>query len=215
VIRFRISDPPGVTEDKEKIMRVGLLTIGTILLSGSVGLAAAQAPPAQGATAKPPALPGLTLTTPAFPDGGIIPPQFTQSDPKAVSPRLEWTNVPAGTVSFVLILHDPDVAMKRTIEDVLHWMVINIPGTARELPENVPATAQLPDGTIQPKNMRGAAGYMGPGAGAQGPYHHYTFELFALDIKLDLGAEATRADVLKAIDGHILGKGVLVGRFHR
>ena len=56
---------------------------------------------------------------------------------------------------------------------------------------------------------------MGPGAPAGGTPHHYTFELFALDTKLDLGPDAARADVLKAIDGHILGKGVLVGRFHR
>jgi len=56
---------------------------------------------------------------------------------------------------------------------------------------------------------------MGPGAGAAGPYHHYTFELFALDTKLDLKEDASRADVTKAMDGHILGKGILVGRFHR
>ena len=56
---------------------------------------------------------------------------------------------------------------------------------------------------------------MGPGAPPAGPYHHYTFELFALDTKLDLGADATRADVLNAMQGHIIGKGVLVGRFHR
>ncbi len=130
-------------------MRVGVLTTGTILLAASIGLAASQAPSGQGqapqgAPAKGPAGPGLTLTTPAFPDGGEIPARFTMADPKAVSPRLEWANVPAGTVTFALILHDPDVAMKRTIDDVLHWMVINIPGTARDLPEGVPATAQLP-----------------------------------------------------------------------
>ncbi len=56
---------------------------------------------------------------------------------------------------------------------------------------------------------------MGPGAPAAGPDHHYTFELFALDTKLDLGPDATRAEVLKAMEGHILGKAVLVGRFHR
>jgi hypothetical protein len=56
---------------------------------------------------------------------------------------------------------------------------------------------------------------MGPGAPPAGPYHHYTFELFALDTKLDLGADASRADVLNAMQGHIIGKGVLVGRFHR
>jgi hypothetical protein len=94
-------------------------------------------------------------------------------------------------------------------------MAFNIPGTARSLAENVPALAALPDGTIQTKNIHGTVGYLGPGAGAAGPYHHYTWELYALDIKLDLTADATRADVLKAMDGHVLGKGILTGRFHR
>jgi Raf kinase inhibitor-like YbhB/YbcL family protein len=165
--------------------------------------------------AKMPPSPGLTLSTTAFPDGGVVPPQYTQQVPNAISPALEWTHVPAGTVSFVLILHDPDAALQKKTDDVLHWMAFNIPGTATGLPENVPPTAQLSDGTVQAKNLRGGVGFMGPGAPPQGPDHHYTFELFALDIKLDLGPDATRADVLKAIDGHILGKGVLVGRFHR
>jgi hypothetical protein len=56
---------------------------------------------------------------------------------------------------------------------------------------------------------------MGPGAGAAGPYHHYTFQLFALDTKLSLGADATRDDLISAMNGHILGKGVVVGRFHK
>jgi hypothetical protein len=102
-----------------------------------------------------------------------------------------------------------------TTDDVLHWMAFNIPGTARELPEGMPATTQTPDGTIQAKNLRNAVGYMGPGAGAAGPHHHYNFELFALDIKLDLGPDATRAEVLSVMNGHILGKGVVSGRFHR
>jgi Raf kinase inhibitor-like YbhB/YbcL family protein len=170
----------------------------------------------QGPAARPPAqtMPGLTLTSSAFPDGGEIPAKFTQGVPNAVSPALEWSNVPAGTVSFVLSMRDPDVALQRKLEDPLHWMVINIPGTARSLPEGVAATAQLPDGTIQIKNRRGGFGYMGPGAGRLGPHHHYTFELYALDVKLSLGPEATRAEVMSAIDGHILGKAVLVGRFH-
>jgi Raf kinase inhibitor-like YbhB/YbcL family protein len=172
--------------------------------------AKAQAPPAAA-----PAVPGLTLTSPAFEDGSIIPAKFTQSVPDFVSPTLQWTNVPPNTVSFVLIAHDPDVALEKKIGDVLHWMAFNIPGTATGLPEAVPANAMLPDGTVQAKNRRGAIGFLGPGAPAVGPYHHYTFELFALDTKLSLGADATRADVLAAIDGHILGKGVLVGRFHK
>src|SRR5207247_1990923 len=122
---------------------------------------------------------------------------------------------PPNTAGFALIFHDPDVALQKKTDDVLHWMAFNIPGSAKELPQGMSAEAKLSDGTIQAKNLRGAVGFMGPGARAAGPYHHYTFELYALDMKLDLGPDATRADVLKAIDGHILGKAILVGRFHR
>jgi Raf kinase inhibitor-like YbhB/YbcL family protein len=168
--------------------------------------------------ARPPAGPGLTLSTAAFDDGGIIPNKYSMAATPGpgVSPALQWTNVPAGTVSFALIVHDPDTALRKSPEDVMHWMIFNIPGTAQGLPEGVaPGTAQLPDGSVQGKNFRQAAGYMGMGAPPPGPYHHYTFELFALDQKLDLGPDATRADVLKAMDGHILGKAAMVGRFHR
>jgi Raf kinase inhibitor-like YbhB/YbcL family protein len=186
-------------------------TCAILAISATVSAPAkAQAPPAAA-----PAVPGLTITTPAFDDGSIIPAKFTQSVTDFVSPKLQWTNVPPNTVSFVLIAHDPDVALDKKVGDVLHWMAFNIPGTSTGLPEGVPANATLADGTIQAKNRRGAIGYLGPGAPAVGPYHHYTFELFALDTKLSLGADATRADVLAAIDGHILGKGVLVGRFHK
>jgi Raf kinase inhibitor-like YbhB/YbcL family protein len=165
--------------------------------------------------AKAPAGPGLTLTTTAFPDGAEIPAKYTQSVPNPVSPKLEWTHVPANTVSFVLIMHDPDTAPQKKSTDILHWMVINIPASVRELPEGVPADATLANGAIQAKNFRGAVGYLGPGAPAAGPHHHYSWELFALDTKLELTADATRAEVIAAMDGHVLGKGVLVGRFHR
>ena len=194
------------------------LLLCTFLLAASVAWAQG-APPAQGGGGgqrgggRGPAGPGLTLTTTAFPDGAEIPAKFVGA--MGVSPKLEWANVPANTVTFALIMHDPDVAIQRKLDDVLHWMVFNIPGTAKELPEGMPATATLPDGTVQAMNLRKAVGYMGPGAPAAGPHHHYTFELYALDTKVELGADATRADVLKAIDGHILGKGVLVGRFHQ
>jgi Raf kinase inhibitor-like YbhB/YbcL family protein len=134
------------------------------------------------------------------------------ADGTPVSPKLTWTNVPDGTVSFALILHDPDTSPTKTTDEVLHWLVFNIPGTARELPEGVPADPQLPDGSIQGLNQGKKVGYLGMGAAAVGPYDHYTFELFA---KLSLGSDATQADVMKAMNGHILMKGVLVGRFHR
>jgi Raf kinase inhibitor-like YbhB/YbcL family protein len=159
----------------------------------------------------------LTLTTTAYEDGGIIPLKYTQAAPAGttVSPALAWTHVPAGTVTFALILNDPDTALNHSTEEVLHWMIFNIPGTATGLPEGMSAQATLPDGSIQALNYHKQVGYMGMGAAAAGPYHHYTYSLFALDTKLSLGPDATRADVMKAIDGHILGKGVLTGRFHR
>jgi Raf kinase inhibitor-like YbhB/YbcL family protein len=174
----------------------------------------AQAPPA-GQRGAAPAGPGLTLTTPAFADGAEIPPKFTQAAQNPLSPKLDWTNVPPNTVSFVVHMHDPDVARMRTTEDMLHWIIFNVSGSARGLPEDVPPASQLGDGSLQIKNGGGTVGYRGPGAPAAGPHHHYTWELYALDIKLDLTPDATRADVMKAMDGHILGKGVLVGRFHR
>jgi Raf kinase inhibitor-like YbhB/YbcL family protein len=163
----------------------------------------------------PSSSPSLTLTTSAFEDGSIIPSKYTQLDPTSVSPELSWTYVPNGSVTFTLIFHDPDMAGQKKAEDNLHWMIFNIPGTARSLPEGIPATAKLSDGSIQCRNVRGGIGFLGPGASAAGPYHHYTFELYALDTKLELGPDASRSDVIKAMDGHILGKAVLVGRFHR
>jgi len=167
------------------------------------------------AAARPPAGPGLTLTTTAFEDGGVIPVKYTSADPKGVSPKLEWTNVPAGTVTFALIFHDPDVSIQKKLGDVLHGMWFNIPGTSKGFEEGLAAGPALPDGTVQAKNLRGQNAYMGPGAGAAGPMHHYTFELYALDTKLELTADASRDDVLKAMDGHIIGKAVLMGRFKR
>jgi Raf kinase inhibitor-like YbhB/YbcL family protein len=158
--------------------------------------------------------PGMALSSPDFQDGGIIPDKFTQAVPMPVSPRLEWTNVPEGTQSFVLIMHDPDNALNKGTDDVLHWIMFNIPGTARSLAGGLPLDAKLPDGTIQAKGIRNV-GYMGPGNPAINPYHHYTLELYALDDKLSLGPEATRAEIMKAMEGHTTGKAVLVGRFKR
>jgi len=187
------------------------LALSALALTVAIGSASAQ----DKGKGKGPAGPGLTLTSPDFQDGAEIPNKYTQAEQNPPSPKLEWSNVPAGVVTFALILHDPDVALQRKMDDVLHWAVFNIPGSARELAGGVPANPMLPDGTMQIKNLRGGVGYMGPGAPPPGPHHHYTFELFALDTKLDLSADASRADLVKAMDGHIVAKAVLVGRFHR
>jgi hypothetical protein len=192
-----------------------MIGAGAILLAFTPGLALAQGP-GGGKGRGGPKGPGLTLSSPDVADGAVIDDKYTQKGGQtAPSPKLEWSNVPMGTQSFALLLHDPDVAMNKKMDDVTHWMIFNIPGTATGLPGGVPADAKLPDGAIQIKNTGQRVGYMGPGAPAPGPYHHYTFILFALDTKLDLGPDATRADVEKAMDGHILGKGVLTVRFHQ
>jgi Raf kinase inhibitor-like YbhB/YbcL family protein len=196
-------------------MKNKLIASGSVLLAVTLGVALAQDKGKGGGAPKAPPTPGMALSSPDFQDGGIIPDKFTQAaGATAPSPKLEWTNVPMGTMSFVLIMHDPDNALNKTPDDVLHWMVFNIPGTARGLAGGLPTDAKLPDGTIQAKGIR-SVGYMGPGNAAINPYHHYTLELYALDTMLTLGPDATRADVMMAITGHAIGKAVLVGRFKR
>jgi Raf kinase inhibitor-like YbhB/YbcL family protein len=179
--------------------------------SGAQGAGTPQA----GAQTAPPPQP-FTMTSTAFADGTDIPAKYTQAGSQT-SPSIAWTGAPAGTVSFVLHFHDLDVSRNHTTDDQLHWLVWNIPGTATGLPEGIPAGAQLQNGAYQIS----ASGqfYRGPGAPATGPRHHYTLELYALDTKLDVqsGADAfeTRANLMKAIQGHILGKAVYAGLFHR
>jgi hypothetical protein len=114
-------------------------------------------------------------------------------------------------------MHDMDLARNRTTDDQAHWVVWNIPAAATGLPEGVPKGPQLADGSYQ-ISATGTM-YRGPGAPATGPQHHYVFELFALDIKLDVKPTAdafeTRANVVKAMQGHILGKAVYGGLFKR
>lgn len=176
---------------------------------------------ASGARAQTPATttapkPRFILETTAFEDGGVIPVKYSQAaETGAVSPKLTWANVPDGAASFAVVVIDPDTALNKTTAQVLHWMIFNIPGTVRELPEAVPSDPQLADGSVQRINQSKKVGYLGMGAPAGGPYHHYTFAVYALDSKLSIGPDAAMADAMKAMDGHILAKAVIVGRFHR
>jgi len=165
----------------------------------------------------------MILTINGWPDGGQIPVRFTQAG-EQVSPELKWSNVPAGTQSFVVNMLDPDVSIQRGTETQPHWIVWNIPGTATGMPEGVNPGGDLPDGSHQ--ISASGSQYRGPGAAASGPLHHYTFEVYALDIaKLDVTASTatpavnaaleTRAAVMRAIQGHVLGKAVYVGLFKR
>jgi hypothetical protein len=115
-------------------------------------------------------------------------------------------------------MHDADAAVGPATDDMLHWMLWNVPATVTALHERAPSMAQLPDGTRQIS----ATGpyYRGPGAQAAGPAHHYLFELYALDVMLDVPAVGasptqTRAVVLSGMAGHVRGKAVYVGLFKR
>lgn len=179
-------------------------------------LAAAAALIARGAEAQPRAgLTAFTLASPSFTDGDLIPAKHAQSG-RDVSPPLTWSNVPDSTRSFVLLVHDVDAAIGDGTDDLLHWMVWNIPGSARALPEGMPQGALL-EGGVRQISASGPY-YRGPAAASTGPVHHYVFELYALDVPITvaptgLSPAATRAAVMNAMAGHVRGKGVLVGRY--
>jgi Raf kinase inhibitor-like YbhB/YbcL family protein len=152
-------------------------------------------------------LPPLLMETDAFPDGGIVPAKYTGRGGN-VQPAFKFSNVPMGTVSFAIIFHDIDVALNQGTDDVLHWMVWNIPVAAGGIPEG-----KVPAGAVVGNNIQGKPVYFGPGAPAGPRDHHYVFELYALNANLDIPQTASRADLLQAMQGKVVGKSAYVGRF--
>jgi Raf kinase inhibitor-like YbhB/YbcL family protein len=151
----------------------------------------------------------IELTSTAFQEGQTIPKQYTR-DGRNLSPPLQWRDPPAGTKSLALIGEDPD-APRGTFT---HWVLFNLPAEARELGEGVPSDVTLPGGAKQGVNDFGEAGYDGPSP-PRGKPHRYFFRLYALDTRLDLGPGASRHQLLKAMDGHVLAQGQLMGRYGR
>jgi Raf kinase inhibitor-like YbhB/YbcL family protein len=178
------------------------------------GVSAGQQPPAGGGQGggrgggRGFSLPPLLMETDAFPDGGIVPQKYTGRG--GVQPAFKFSNAPAGTVAYAIIFHDLDVALMGGTDDVLHWVAWNIPASANGIPEG-----SLPAGSVQGNNLTNQPVYMGPGAPAGPRYHHYVFELYALNANLDLPATATRADLLKAMEGKTVAKAAYVGRFRQ
>jgi Raf kinase inhibitor-like YbhB/YbcL family protein len=155
------------------------------------------------------------ITVTGYPDGGAIPSEFGCSGGQntGVSPALLWTGAPQGTIAYAVIFHDTDVALPNG-DDVLHWAIFDIPGTATGLPQNVAKTATLPDGSVQLNNIAGMPGWFNP-CPPPPTVHHYIFEVYALDQKLGLSATSSRAELLKAMQGHVRAKGTYVGTFHQ
>jgi Raf kinase inhibitor-like YbhB/YbcL family protein len=170
----------------------------------------------------PPATARLSVSSPSFPDGGEVPMRFAfRGDNKSPAFEFHWLlgtapgTAPAELQSYAVIFRDIENSTMRTTVDTLHWSAFNIPASATGLAEGLPA-GDLPDGTVhgpglaRRNNAPGA--YFGPGAGP-GPFHHYVFEFYALDTKLTLPGTTTREELLKAMDGHVIGKAAYVGRF--
>ncbi len=151
----------------------------------------------------------LQITSSVFENGGVIPGPYT-CDGDDVSPPLSWSELPAGTQSLALIFDDVDAPAGIWV----HWMLFNIPTAAGSLPEAVPAEETVAEVGVQGSNSWQRLGYGGP-CPPQGSEHRYYFRLYALDITLNLKANAIRTDVEKAMSGHILAEGQLMGRYSR
>ncbi len=150
----------------------------------------------------------FTITSTAFKDGEMIPQKYT-CDGKDVSPFLKWEFLPAQTKSIALIVDDPDAPAGTWV----HWVIFNIPPTINELPEGTPISSGLPNGALQGKNDFGNYGYGGPCP--PGGTHRYYFKLYALDTMLKLSAGITKAELLKAVEGHVMAQAQVMGRYSR
>jgi hypothetical protein len=145
----------------------------------------------------------------AFQNNGSIPSRHA-CDGANLSPALSWTDPPAGTKSYALIMDDPDAPMGTFV----HWVLYNLPASARQLPEGVPRTYDLEGGGAQGVNDFPQTGYGGP-CPPPGKPHRYFFKLYALDTTLDLPSGARKRDVEQAMKGHVLAESQWMGRYRR
>lgn len=158
--------------------------------------------------------PPINLTISGFADGGEIPARHTGAEGNtAPSPAMTWEPV-EGAVSYAIILHDPDPVLGGNAVDVMHWGIFDIPGDVSSLPEGVPAGEQA-NGAKQMANITGQPVYFPPSPPAGNGYHHYTFEMYALNEMLGLPNGASRADVEAAMAGKVLAKRVYIGMFRQ
>ena len=151
----------------------------------------------------------MLLGTSAWHAGQDLPEKYTQNGDN-VSPPLEWSRGPAGTQSYAILAEDAGVNRH---DPIVHWVIYNIPSTTTSLPASVPTDATLEDGAMQGKNVRGAAGYIGPKPPA-GQIHGYHFEIFALNTNLKVDpANADRNTIVNAMKNHVLAQGELVANY--
>ncbi len=187
--------------------RSGLILVGLLLLFAAMSGCVAPTPDETAPLGNSQA--ALTITSTAFATGGNIPVEYTCQG-QNISPPLDWDQGPTETASFALIVDDPDAPSGV----YTHWVIYNLPSDARSLPMAVPNENQLPDGAIQGNNSSGKIGYSGP-CPPPGKIHHYRFTLYALDSYLNLAAGASKQELLKVIEGHVLAQEQLIGLYQR
>jgi Raf kinase inhibitor-like YbhB/YbcL family protein len=145
----------------------------------------------------------LSVTSPAFTSGKTLDERYTQNG-ENVPPSLQWAKGPSGTLSFVVLAEDSGV---NRAEPIVHWIVYNIPSSARTLSMEDPVEGELPNGAMQGKNVMGKMSYIGPKP-PSGQTHPYHFQVFALSTRLDIDpANADRTAVVNAMKGRVLASG--------
>ena len=184
--------------------------VGAVLLACAVGTAQDKGGKKKGFQLPP----MINIKIADFADGARIPNKYTcAAGQNSPSPAMTWSGAPATTQSYALIMHDPDPVLGGSAtNDVLHWAIFDIPGDAKGLPEGVKSGEQ-PDGSKHINNIAGGPAYMGPCAPPGHGDHHYTFEVYALNAKLGLPATTSRADLMSAMNGKVVAKGVYIGIF--
>ena len=150
----------------------------------------------------------LEITSSVFSEGEMIPTRYTCDGPD-VSPDLAWSGVPETAQSLALICDDPDAPMGTWV----HWVLFNIPVGASGLPSEISPDATLKNGARHGTNDFGRLGYGGPCP--PGGTHRYFFKLYALDTELDLESGITKAQLVEAMENHILAEAQLMGKYSR
>ncbi len=152
----------------------------------------------------------IKLFSSAFKEGEFIPSKYT-CEGSNVSPQIHWNEVPKNVKSFALIVDDPDAPGG----DFVHWIIYNIPGNVKELHEDITPSRNIPEEVMLGTNSFGRIGYGGP-CPPSGKPHRYFFKLYALDTILHhVESGVTKQQLLKAMEGHIIAEGHLMGKYKR
>jgi Raf kinase inhibitor-like YbhB/YbcL family protein len=152
----------------------------------------------------------LSVSSPSFKHDGMLDQKYSEYA-DGVSPALSWKAVP-NAKSYAIVMEDPDA---KPVTPFVHWLAWNIPASITSVPEGVQEQPRLsdPDGVLQGRNTHGSMGYYGPKPPVGEPAHHYHFQVYALDTMLDVPFGSDRDTLLKAMQGHVIGKGEVVGKY--